>query len=159
MKKRTILNLIIIIIWMILIFLFSQADAIKSTEQSDAVIIKTAEIIKKEELTKEEKEEIIPKYMNIVRKSAHFFLYFILAILIFVFVYRRCDLSIKTVLITLFICLLYATSDELHQLFVSGRSGELRDICIDGCGSLLGELLISLLMILKNKIKEKKTIN
>ena len=34
--------------------------------------------------------------------------------------------------------ILYAGLDEFHQLFVSGRSGEIRDVCIDSCGGLLG---------------------
>ena len=36
---------------------------------------------------------------------------------------------------------LYAISDEFHQTFVSGRSGEPLDVCIDGSGALLGVLL------------------
>lgn len=37
--------------------------------------------------------------------------------------------------------ILYAGLDEYHQTFVSGRSGELRDVCIDSCGGLLGTSL------------------
>lgn len=33
---------------------------------------------------------------------------------------------------------LYAASDELHQLFVDGRSGQLGDVLIDAGGSLIG---------------------
>ena len=34
----------------------------------------------------------------------------------------------------------YAVSDEFHQSFVPGRSCELRDICIDAAGVLVGVL-------------------
>lgn len=34
----------------------------------------------------------------------------------------------------------YAASDELHQVFVPGRSGQLTDIAIDSSGVLLGVL-------------------
>ena len=33
---------------------------------------------------------------------------------------------------------LYAVLDEWHQTFVAGRSGQLRDICIDSAGALFG---------------------
>ena len=36
---------------------------------------------------------------------------------------------------------LYAVLDEWHQTFVSGRSGQLRDICIDSAGALTGVFL------------------
>ena len=36
---------------------------------------------------------------------------------------------------------LYAATDEFHQLFVANRSGELRDVCIDSAGVLLGTLV------------------
>lgn len=38
----------------------------------------------------------------------------------------------------LLICAVTALVDESIQLFVPGRSGELRDVCIDFCGAFLG---------------------
>ena len=35
----------------------------------------------------------------------------------------------------------YSITDEIHQIFVSGRSGEIRDIIVDTCGSTVGILL------------------
>ena len=40
---------------------------------------------------------------------------------------------------------LYAVSDEIHQIFVPGRSCELRDILIDSAGVLVGILAFQLL--------------
>ena len=40
--------------------------------------------------------------------------------------------------IALIICCLYSISDEYHQTFVPGRSGEVRDVCVDTSGALLG---------------------
>lgn len=42
------------------------------------------------------------------------------------------------ILIPLIICLLYSISDEFHQLFIVGRSGEVRDVLIDTIGALTG---------------------
>ena len=36
---------------------------------------------------------------------------------------------------------LYAASDEIHQLFVPGRSGQLRDVLLDSAGVAAGILL------------------
>ncbi|HIU52150.1 MAG TPA: VanZ family protein [Candidatus Merdicola faecigallinarum] len=37
---------------------------------------------------------------------------------------------------------IYAITDEIHQLFVPGRSGEIRDVLIDGLGIIVGIILI-----------------
>ena len=48
-----------------------------------------------------------------------------------------------TGLITWIIGTAYAISDEVHQIFVPGRSCELRDMCIDAAGVLCGVLIIA----------------
>jgi hypothetical protein len=40
---------------------------------------------------------------------------------------------------------LYAVSDEIHQTFVPGRAGQLRDVLIDSCGVLAGICIIKVL--------------
>ena len=50
-------------------------------------------------------------------------------------------LAIKQVLFAGGIGIIYAITDEIHQIFVSGRSGEIRDIIVDTCGSTVGILL------------------
>ena len=55
------------------------------------------------------------------------------------------------------ICLLYAASDEIHQLFVPGRSGEVRDVMIDFSGAVLGIALSMLVFLLICRIKKKRT--
>ena len=47
--------------------------------------------------------------------------------------------------ISFIICFLYASSDEFHQLFVPGRSGQVTDIFIDMIGVVLGLLLVFLI--------------
>ena len=41
--------------------------------------------------------------------------------------------------------ILYAASDEFHQLFVPGRSGQITDVLIDSGGLLAGILLVVLI--------------
>ena len=40
------------------------------------------------------------------------------------------------------ICLIYGATDEFHQTFVDGRSGEVRDVLVDALGALIAIILI-----------------
>ena len=44
--------------------------------------------------------------------------------------------------------MLYAASDELHQLFISERSSQVLDVLIDTAGSLTGTLVLTLCLAL-----------
>lgn len=135
MKK--IIKLILIVLWMALIFSFSSDNADVSTKKSDGLIIRVSEVVLNKKLTKNEKNEITNKYIVLVRKSAHFTLYFILGILVFIFVKDFTIINYKLVLISVGVVLLYSISDELHQLFVPGRSGEVFDVFIDTMGGFI----------------------
>ena len=148
MKK--LIKLIFVILWMLLIFSFSNQKAEDSSKLSDGIIVKVANIFVDKELSIEKQEEILEKYTTIVRKTAHFVIYLILGILVINLV---CEYNVKhLILISLLICLLYSISDEFHQLFIVGRSGEIRDILIDTVGSLSG---ITAYYILRKKIVKK----
>ena len=43
---------------------------------------------------------------------------------------------------SIILCIIYALTDEIHQMFISDRSGEFRDILIDSIASILGILSI-----------------
>ncbi len=53
---------------------------------------------------------------------------------------RRKPQSISLLIIPLFITLVYAISDEIHQSFTPGRSATLRDIGYDSLGMFLAFL-------------------
>lgn len=123
-----------------MIFSLSSQNADESSETSGSLIASLAEIFYPDfdGLTGEEQEQVIESFQFIARKTAHFSIYGVLGFLSFLtFVsYRRLRLILRLSL-SAAVCLAYAISDEIHQLFVSGRSCELRDICIDFCGALL----------------------
>ena len=50
---------------------------------------------------------------------------------------------------------LYACTDEFHQLFIAGRAGQFRDVCIDSTGALIMILIIYII----NKRKTKKSVH
>lgn len=74
----------------------------------------------------------------LVRKGAHFTAYLILALLL---VYAMKPRDLKSYARVFLLCALYAMSDEFHQTFVPGRSGEIRDVLLDSAGALTGILL------------------
>ena len=66
----------------------------------------------------------------------HFLLYFVFGVLLALG--RRFAVSPPSLLRVFIIGLLYALSDEVHQLFVPGRTFEPADILADGLGLLIG---------------------
>ena len=88
-----------------------------------------------------EKDELINKLDHPIRKIAHGSVYFILAILV-CFSLSNYNLDIKKfIIISFLICFFYSISDEIHQLFVLGRSGEIKDVIIDSIGSFIGIMI------------------
>ena len=60
-------------------------------------------------------------------------------------------------LIPWFIGTIYAATDEIHQLFVPGRSGQISDVCLDSIGVLIGVSLLWVITEIKWK-KEKRSL-
>ena len=148
MKK--IISFIVLILWMIVIFSFSSADANKSTGTSDKVITTMIEI--KDKITNNEtpnnKKEIIVKNSSFyIRKIAHITEYLILGFLTFNLLKQY---SVTNIYYAIGLSILYSCTDEFHQLFINGRSGSIRDVLIDSIGILIGTYLYKLLFI-KNK--------
>lgn len=148
MKK--IISFIVLILWMIVIFSFSSADANKSTSTSDKVITTMIEIkdkITNNETSNNEKEIIVKNSSFYIRKLAHITEYLILGFLMFNLLKQY---SVTNIYYAIGLSILYSCTDEFHQLFISGRSGSIRDVLIDSIGILIGTYLYKLLFI-KNK--------
>ena len=141
---RKIVKLILIILCMLFIFSLSSDNGEVSEKKSDSFIVKVTETILHRKLTVEEKEKYIEKTVVFVRKSAHFILYFILGLLVISFL-KEFGLSRKSIIISIIVVLLYAVSDEIHQTFIPGRSGEVLDVLIDTIGGSLSTLLYYLI--------------
>ena len=137
---------LLVIIWMILIFYFSNQPANNSSNQSKGVIIKSITAVTKivnKNISEKELEKIIYITEKPVRKLAHIFLYFVLAILV-TWLLKSYNLEYNQIfLYSIMICILYSFSDEIHQLFISGRSGSIIDVFIDNLGSYLGVFIIN----------------
>ena len=74
-----------------------------------------------------------------IRKGAHMGVYFILSGLLLAAVWRLVVSARGRAAAVFILCALLAGLDEVHQTFVSGRSGQLRDVLIDlaGCACFL----------------------
>lgn len=153
--KRNIF-LILILINCIAIFLFSNQVADDSSMVSGRVVEFIIKIIP----ALSEKTEIL---QTVVRKLAHFTIYTILGILImnYVLTYKRS--FYQSGLLSLTYGFIYAITDEIHQLFIQGRSCEFRDVCIDTLGVLTGILFVIVITKIYRKFtkkeKEKNKIN
>ena len=143
-----------LVLWMALIFSFSNQKDVDSSKISDGFIDRTVVKIYKifnENITKEKENEIIEKYTYPIRKLAHYTLYFILGILSFLVV-KDYSINKKLIIYSLLICFLYACSDEFHQLFIIGRSASIKDVIIDTFGSFCS---ISIFYIFNKKISKR----
>ena len=152
MKK--IISIISLILWMIIIFSFSSADANKSTGTSDKVITTMIEIkdkITDQETPISEKEIIVKNSSFYVRKIAHITEYLILGFLMFNLLKQY---SVTNIYYAIILCVLYSCTDEFHQLFINGRSGSFRDVLMDTIGILLGTYLYKILIIKKKKVNK-----
>ena len=63
----------------------------------------------------------------------------------------------QVVILTIVFVFLYACSDEIHQLFVLGREGAVRDVIIDTCGGIV-LVLIKLCVYYMQKHQYRKNI-
>lgn len=158
-KKAGIIWLIATVIWMAVIFSFSAREADESAAMSHSVGKEIGRLVIPEFRSwSEDKQEQFAERIDFpVRKCAHASEYAVLGVLILGTAYSFSkDTGKKITLISWCIGTAYAATDEFHQLFVPGRSCQLRDVCIDGAGVLAGVLLFSLIKHQIKKSKEKK---
>ena len=53
----------------------------------------------------------------------------------------------------------FLISDEVHQIYVPGRSCELRDVFIDTSGGFFGSLVYKLIYDRRRKHEQEKTVS
>lgn len=139
-----------VVLWMLIIFNFSHQPREDSNKLSTSITEKIVEVV--ENLSPNRNINI--RYFNhILRKNAHFFIYLILGILVTNAFRASGALEYKIIIYTLMFCILYAISDEIHQLFIPGRGGQVRDVIIDSAGSTIGLFLNLLLSKINNRNK------
>lgn len=155
-KKLWFVRVLLVILigwWMMTIFSFSAATGEESQSLSDKITIKVVKIIEPEydNISPAEQEKLFGQVSFLVRKFGHFGEYGILGILISLLLITFETMKIHKLLIICvptIVSLLYATTDEIHQGFVDGRSPKVLDVCIDTAGGFTGALFILIIVLL-----------
>lgn len=146
---------------MVFIFSMSAQDAETSSNTSGGLIESVIRFFDKgfAELSQIEQEEYVGKFQFIVRKLAHFSVYLALgfALSAGMQTFVKLRVFVRT-LFAFIIGVLYAILDEIHQIYVPGRSCELRDMLIDSTGILIGSLFIMALFLLIKRTKNKAVV-
>ncbi|TDO84329.1 VanZ family protein [Halanaerobium saccharolyticum] len=125
---------IFVVIWMGLIFNFSAQNGAESSRMSQGISKKLYELFNNLPLVELE----FSFFHSFIRQAAHFFVFFVLALLL-INAFRMSGVVIRySIFYTLLIAVIYAALDEYHQSFVPGRAAELKDIFTDTLGILVG---------------------
>lgn len=142
--KKNCLLLSLLIVQMIFIFTMSSFGPDSSSAQSGSIVRVLSDL-----LPSSNPNDLV----FLVRKTAHFSEYALLGFLFYLNFSREKAkrTSRLSALFSILASSLYACTDEFHQLFVPGRSGQLSDVIIDTLGATTGVLFISLIIQLKNK--------
>lgn len=154
MKKNFLRAILLILLLgtLFLIFGFSSQDAEESGGLSSSIAKFILKQVNHDEI--EDRQAILERTESVIRKIAHFSIYTLVGLLLMSFVSTYNLKENKRIMISLGIGALYATSDEIHQLFVPGRSGQVSDVILDSMGVLLGILIVLTALELYKKIKE-----
>lgn len=156
-KKNIILKRILFSIILILacyiIFNFSAQSGEASGSLSKQITEYVVEIISKiKNMDIDLKLKYIEALHPIIRKLAHFSIYFIVG---FSAMGLMCTFNMKNIykfITSISIGLVYAISDEIHQSFIPGRGPAVFDVFIDFLGVLTGVFVLMILIILVENI-------
>lgn len=151
MKKAliSILLLTMAVGWMYIIYKLSDMNTQKSNGKSTDIIAlfieDTLDVTNEYGITHSRPSDSkLAKASQLInaplRKVMHASVYLALSFIIILFM--KILLNNKhywiALIITMVLCVSFAITDEYHQTFVSGRTGQPLDVCIDSAGSLIG---------------------
>lgn len=154
------------IVWMFIIFKLSGMSSSnsngKSTDIISLFIEDTLDVTNEYGITDshptDEKLDRAASLINApMRKVIHASVYFALAFFVMTFLNVLFDHKkyLATLILAGIICVSFAISDEYHQTFVNGRTGQALDVVIDSAGSLVGMAFYSTYHIVyKNGYKQ-----
>lgn len=160
-RKQRFMAAIPMLCMMVIIFLFSA----KTATESDGTSIPIAQVFlniyqRIFGSMGADSYDITLRVANVlIRKAAHVTEYGILSIFVSYYIWVSGHRGKSFYIITLLISVGYAVTDEIHQLFVPGRSGRITDVLIDSVGCILGVLLFLLICHLINNRSLKKQLS
>ncbi|MFA6308330.1 MAG: VanZ family protein [Clostridia bacterium] len=143
MKIKLTISWFAVILCMLLIFYLSNQQAYVSNGESKGIIKQGVDIaanVINPGISETEKLNIIDQINSIAREYMHGVVFLVLGLLVFNAVRRSKEFlkKYKVALISIAICIVYALSDEIHQIFIPGRAFQLSDLTMDTAGSIVG---------------------
>ena len=133
MNKKLAIGYAVMAAWMVVIFVLSSEGHDTSSGRSDVIV----HVLQSAGLGFAPTDVLT--FMT--RKAAHTVAYLVLGVLAYSAVRNHGLPARRVAMIAVCIVVAYAISDEVHQLFVPGRSGELRDVLIDSVAGAVGILV------------------
>lgn len=149
-SKKKFLYIIPVIIWMVFIFYMSGKTGQESSGQSGKISLFITNLLEKVRQDSPQEMQNLQDILELViRKTAHMTEYAILFLLSYLATVKisMSQSRFYNRSIAVLISLLYACSDEMHQLLVPGRSGKMIDMA--------GVLIVLICMILSKNTKWK----
>lgn len=142
-KIKTAIAWILVVVCMGVIFWMSSQTSDESSAQSSAILIWLKNIFG---------NSIFTDFS--VRKLAHFLEFAGLSLLINIALWQT--RKKKEAPFAVALTSLYAVTDELHQLFIPGRSCQLMDWAIDTSGAILGAICFLIIFAVISSVKNRK---
>lgn len=101
------------------------------------------QIVENNKITKNNIQKAKNKYDQKIRKIAHVTEFAILNILLVNLIYQLKEkFKLKYLIISIILTFIYACTDEIHQIFVQGRTSSFIDVLIDTAGAITTSLII-----------------
>ena len=146
-RIQCLLAWVAMLFWMIVIFGFSAQTAEDSSAISGGLIRQVIETVMPDfsEMTAEKQEAIVESWQTVVRKMGHMAEYTVLGVLSWITMGFHFPRMRWRVGVAAGIGLLYAITDEVHQIFVPDRGPGVLDVFIDFAGVCIGIAIAALI--------------
>lgn len=154
-----ILTHLLVVVWMIVIFSFSAQPGEESADLSGGISHMVMSLINQVFGLGWDEAQVLDMtalWDYPIRKLAHMTEFGILAVLIFMALkhYAQINTMKKRYFVAWLGAVCYAATDEFHQLFVEGRSGNLFDVCVDATGAAIAIALLCSIRSIYGRIRQ-----
>ena len=157
-SKTAIILLVLLIFQMLFIFAMSSFGPDSSNAQSNFFVDLISNFVPIKSSPQEPNFDL-KTIIFIVRKTAHFTEYAILGILFYLNLRHHSSQkqSPKLFALAILFSALYACTDEFHQLFVPGRTGQPFDVLVDTLGATFGCLIVLVVQKIRTRLTLRRS--
>lgn len=148
------INLILLLLVMGLVFFFSSQPAVESAQVSGFFANKVLRVLERifKQAASSDVAAAFSALDHYVRKFGHFSEYFVLGLLaanLFFSLFKEKSRR-SCLFVSILFCSLYATSDEVHQIFVPGRGPGASDVLLD---SVSAAAAVAIIWLIRRKVE------